>query len=149
MSCYIDPYVCCYQRVQMHQSRVSGPWDLSKQSHCCADEQASCSSLCFSVAPSPLLTIALEGAGTLCTRRFPVQFRCVTVGIFCLSSPQFHCLSSLWHFVCLVGGFRYNSLATLALAAFGRVRALRARCGPFGPAIALKRGGRGWSSPPC
>ena len=45
-------------------------------------------------------------------------------------------------FVCLVSGFivglfgsfRYNGLATLALAAFGRVQALRARCGPFGPA---------------
>ena len=35
---------------------------------------------------------------------------------------------------CLVSSFRYNGLATLALAAFGRVRALRARCGPFGPA---------------
>ena len=33
--------------------------------------------------------------------------------------------------------------ATLALAAFVRVRALRARCGPFGPAVALKRGLRG------
>ena len=45
-------------------------------------------------------------------------------------------------FVCLVPGFivylvssfRYNGLATLALAAFGRVRALHVRCGPFGPA---------------
>ena len=43
-------------------------------------------------------------------------------------------LSSRGHFVCLVSSFRYNGLATLALAAFGRVRARRARCGPFGPA---------------
>ena len=50
---------------------------------------------------------------------------------FCLSSPHFT--------VCLVSSFRYNGLATLALAAFGRVRALRTCCGPFGPAITLKR----------
>ena len=36
--------------------------------------------------------------------------------------------------VSLVSSFRYNGLATLALAAFGRVQALCARCGPFGPA---------------
>ena len=36
--------------------------------------------------------------------------------------------------VSLVSSFRYNSLATLAVAAFGCVRALRAHCGPFGPA---------------
>ena len=49
--------------------------------------------------------------------------------------------------VCLVSSFRYNGLATLALAAFGRVWALRARCEPLRPAIALKRG-RGRSPPP-
>ena len=45
------------------------------------------------------------------------------------------CMSSRRHFVCLVFSFRYNGLAALALEAFGRVRALRARCGPFGPAM--------------
>ena len=47
------------------------------------------------------------------------------------------------HFVCLVCSFRYDGLATLALAASGNARALRARCRPVGPAIALKRGGGG------
>ena len=50
-------------------------------------------------------------------------------------------LSYELYFVCLVPGFivylvssfRYNGLATLDLAAYGRARALRARCGPFGP----------------
>ena len=60
---------------------------------------------------------------------------------FWLSSPGF--------IVCLVSSFRYNGLATLALAAFGRVQALRTRCGLFGLAIALKRGGRRGSPPPC
>ena len=49
--------------------------------------------------------------------------------------------------VCLVSSFRYNGFATLALEAFGRVQALCARCRPFGPAIALKRGRRGVSPP--
>ena len=57
------------------------------------------------------------------------------------------CLSSRWIFVCLVFGFivclvcsfRHNGLDTLALAAFGCVRALRAHCGAFGTANALKR----------
>ena len=44
--------------------------------------------------------------------------------------------------------FRYNGLATLDLAAFGHVRALCACCGPFGPAIVLKREGRGDHPPP-
>ena len=38
--------------------------------------------------------------------------------------------------VCLVSGFRYNTLARLALAAFSCVWALRAHCGPFGHALA-------------
>ena len=50
-------------------------------------------------------------------------------------------MSSLGHFVCLVFSFRYNGLATLALVAFGRVRALRAHCGPFGPAMHEKQAG--------
>ena len=63
---------------------------------------------------------------TLCTSRFPLQFRCVMRGIFCLSSRQCDCLSSHGQLVCLVDSFRYNRLATLALAAFDRVRALLA-----------------------
>ena len=57
----------------------------------------------------------------------------VSAGVIYLYSPKFHCLSSLWHFVCLVDGFRYNGLATLTLAAFGRMRALRARAGASRP----------------
>ena len=46
------------------------------------------------------------------------------------------CLSSPGRFVCLVGSFRYNGLATLALAGpSGPQRPLRARGGPFGPAM--------------
>ena len=52
-------------------------------------------------------------------------------------------MSSRGRFLSIVSSFRYNGLTTLALAAFSRVRALRARCGPFGPAIVLKRGGGG------
>ena len=77
---------------------------------------------------------------TLCTEAFPVHYRCLMCTIFFASSSQFYCMSSVGHLVCLVSSFRYNSLAMLALAAFGCVRALRARCGPFGPAIVLKRG---------
>ena len=44
-------------------------------------------------------------------------------------------VSSRKHFVCLVVSFRYNGLDMLALVTFGRVRALGARCGPFGPAM--------------
>ena len=51
---------------------------------------------------------------------------CLMCGIFVCLVPGF--------IVCLGSSFRYNGLATLALAAFGRVQALRARCGPFGPA---------------
>ena len=72
-----------------------------------------------------------------------------------LSYVRYFCLSNSWIFVCLmlgfivclVSSFRYNGLATLDLAAFGRVRALLARCGPFGPAIALKGGERGSVNP--
>ena len=46
----------------------------------------------------------------------------------CLVPNFVICLSSHGQFVCLVDSFRYNGLATLALAAFGCVRALRARC---------------------
>ena len=96
-----------------------------------------------------LLIIALEGGDTLCTRRFPVQCRCVMRSIFCLSSRQFYCLSSRGHFIRLVDSFRYNGLATLALAGpsgpragpSGPLRALRAR-------NALKTGGVGGILPP-
>ena len=54
--------------------------------------------------------------------------------VFCLSCPRIFVRLVLGFIVCLVSSFRYNGLATLALAAFGRVRALRARCGHFGPA---------------
>ena len=59
-----------------------------------------------------------------------------------LSSHRIYCLSSRGHFVCLVSSFRYNGLATLALAGpsgpragpSGPLRALRARrAGPSGP----------------
>ena len=67
---------------------------------------------------------------------------CLVIGTLSVSSSALR-LSSRWDFVCLVSSFRYNSLAALALAAFVRVRALRAplqallaRCGP-----ALKVGG--------
>ena len=55
------------------------------------------------------------------------------------------CLSSPWDLVSLVSSVRYNGLEPLALAAFGRVRALCACYGPFGPAIGgLKtKGGMG------
>ena len=83
--------------------------------------------------------------------------------LFCLSSRQIYCLSSRWHFVCLVDSFRYNDLATLALAGpcgpragpLGPLRALRAcRAGPSGPLRALRacklteKGGRGRSPTP-
>ena len=67
---------------------------------------------------------------------------------FRLSSHRIYCLSSRGHVVCLVDNFRYNGLATLALAAYGHVRALGACCEPFGPAIALKRGGERGVIPP-
>ena len=51
---------------------------------------------------------------------------CLLCGIFVCLVPGF--------IVCLVSSFRYNGLATVALAAFGRVRALRASCGHVGPA---------------
>ena len=54
--------------------------------------------------------------------------------LVCLVYGIFACLvfSSI---VCLVCGFRYWFLAASRLVArFARVRALRARCGPFGPA---------------
>ena len=53
------------------------------------------------------------------------------------------CLSSRRVSVGLVSSFRYNGLATLALAAFGRVQALRARCGRFAPAWQVPRDVRG------
>ena len=71
---------------------------------------------------------------------------------FRLFSHRIYCLSSRGHFVCLVDSFRYNSLPTVALVGFGRMRALCARCGPFGLAIALKSVGWGGSlghRPPC
>ena len=57
-----------------------------------------------------------------------------------LSYVQHFCLYSLLHLVCLVGSFRYNGVATLALAGpsgpragpSGQLWALRARCGLFG-----------------
>ena len=49
-------------------------------------------------------------------------------GIFVCLVPSF--------IVCLVKSFRYIGLATLALAAFGRLQALRTRCWPFVPASA-------------
>ena len=61
---------------------------------------------------------------------------------FRLSSHRIYCLSSREHLVCLVSSFRYNGLATLALAGpsgpragpSGPLRALRARrAGPSGP----------------
>ena len=51
--------------------------------------------------------------------------------LVCLICDIFVCLVPGF-IVCLVSSFRYNGLATLALAAFGRVRALRALCRPFG-----------------
>ena len=89
--------------------------------------------------PHPI-SIALKGGDTPCTCPSQVQFRCAMRSMLCLSSPQFYCVSSLWHFVCLVCSFRYNGLATLALVAFGRVWALRARCGSSG-CHALETGG--------
>ena len=65
------------------------------------------------------------------------------VSKFCLSSVQFYCIPGRWDVVCLVlssvvclgCSFRYWFLAASRLVArFARVRALRARCGPFGPA---------------
>ena len=61
------------------------------------------------------------------------DFVCLVVGLSLSYVWQF-CLFSPWFYCCAVIGSRYNGLATLLLAAFGRVRALRARCGPFGPA---------------
>ena len=43
--------------------------------------------------PYPLVN-ALEGGDTPCTEAFPVHYRCLTCSIFCLSSPQFYCMSS-------------------------------------------------------
>ena len=60
---------------------------------------------------------------------------------FRLSSHRIYCLSSRGHLVCLVSSFRYNGLATLALAGpsgpragpSGQLQALRAhRAGPPG-----------------
>ena len=52
---------------------------------------------------------------------------------FRLSSHRIYCLSSRGHFVCLVSSFRYNGLATLALAGPSGPRA-----GPSGPLRALR-----------
>ena len=76
-----------------------------------------------------------------------VAFFVCLVPNFCLSSSEFHCMSSHGHFVCLVSSFRYNGLATLALAGpsgpragpSGPLRALRAR--KAGPAGRHWRGG--------
>ena len=66
---------------------------------------------------------------------------CLVDGFLSVLSMDF-CLSSHGHFVCLVSSFRYNGLATLALAGpsgpragpSGPLRALRARrAGPSGP----------------
>ena len=54
---------------------------------------------------------------------------CLVVGTLSVESSGI-CLSSCGHFLCLVGSLRCNGLASLALVAFGRVWALRARCGP-------------------
>ena len=52
---------------------------------------------------------------------------------FRLSSQRIYCLSSCEHLVCLVSSFRYNGLATLALAGPAGPRA-----GPSGPLRALR-----------
>ena len=62
---------------------------------------------------------------------------------FCLSSVRAHCLSSRSIFdglvhgfiVCLASSYMYNGPAPLALAPFARVRALRAWCVRFAPAV--------------
>ena len=60
-----------------------------------------------------------------------------SVWYFCLYGVQFYCTSSRRDLVCLGCSFRYWFLAASRLVArFARVRALRARCGPFGPAPA-------------
>ena len=82
-----------------------------------------------------------RGGDTPCTEPFPVHYRCLMCSIFCPSSPLFYCKSSRVRFVCLVCSFRYNGLATLALAVFGRVRAPRARCGPFERGMHERHGG--------
>ena len=94
--------------------------------------------------PYPLFINALEGGDTPCTEAFAVHYRCLTCSIcclsrpqfYCLSSPRFYCLSSRGHFVCLVDSFRYNGLATLALACPSGPRA-----GPSGPQCTENRGG--------
>ena len=90
--------------------------------------------------------------GTYCASAISDHFRCVVYSLFCPSSHQFYCPSSGWHLACLVGSFRYNGLATLALAGpsspragpSGPLRALRARRGdclwtPFGLPLASGR----------
>ena len=85
---------------------------------------------------------ALGGGIPFALKLFQCIIATLCVAFFVRLVPNFivcpvigTCLSSRGHFVCLVCSFRYNGLATLALAAFGRVRALRARCRPFGPAM--------------
>ena len=63
-----------------------------------------------------------------------VHFRCVIHGFFvCLVANFIVCLVR-GLVVCLVSSFRYNGLATLALAAFGSVR----RAGAARPLQALR-----------
>ena len=96
-----------------------------------------------------ILHLTLQGARVLGFLRISRHY---FFGSHSLSYAWHLCLSIHWHLVCLVGSFRYNGLATLALAGpsgpragpSGPLRALRARCGPFGPANAVKRGGGGY-----
>ena len=90
----------------------------------------------------PIKSIIFVSARKLPTSSLPSGELMSVIRIISPSYVWYFCMSSPWNlvclmcgvFVCLVSSFRYNGLATLALAAFGRVRALRARCGPFGPA---------------
>ena len=93
---------------------------------------------------------ALQGGIPSALKLFQCMCCCLMCSFFvCLFPNYIVCLvigtrlSSRGQFVCLVNSFRYSGLAMLALAAFGRVRALCAHCGPSGPAMALKRWRRG------
>ena len=70
----------------------------------------------------PLIN-ALEGGIPPALKLFQCILAVLCLAFFVCPVPNF--------VVCLVSSFRCNGLATLGLAAFGRVRALRARCGPF------------------
>ena len=96
--------------------------------------------MCSNVLSS--LHLTLQGARVLVLLRISRHY---SFGSHSLSYVWHLCLSSHWHLVCLVGSFRYNGLATLALAGpsgpragpQGPLRALRARGGPSGPLRAL------------